>query len=76
MEVKEMTFYDYDKYLIAKLTGNQEKVYRCLMSHKNRKEAYSYPKQELIAKETGLGISTIKRAIKVLVEKGIRYRHY
>lgn len=70
MEVKEMTFYDYDKYLIAKLTGNQEKVYRCLMSHKNRKEAYSYPKQELIAKETGLGISTIKRAIKVLVEKG------
>ncbi len=65
----EMSFYDYDKYLITNLTSNQNIIYRCLMSHKNKKQVYSFPSQKLIAKETRLSISTIKRAIKVLVEK-------
>lgn len=70
VEIKKVDYFELNKIFMDKLTANEERVYRCLLGHKNKEQEYSFPSQELIAKETNVSISTVKRDIKNLVHKG------
>lgn len=64
-----MDFYKFDDYCFNELTISEERIYRTILSFKNRLEKYAYPSQEKIAEKSKLSIATVKRAIKKLVEK-------
>ncbi|MGL4451791.1 MAG: helix-turn-helix domain-containing protein [Sarcina sp.] len=70
VEIKKVDYFELDKIFMRNLTANEERVYRNLLSHKNNNQDYAFPSQELIAKESNVSISTVKRAIKSLVNKG------
>lgn len=64
-----MDFYEFDRFANLKLNGNEFKVYRNLLGHRNIKETVAYPSQTTIAQETNISVASVKRAIKGLVEK-------
>lgn len=65
----EMEWRKFDDYLAHNLTLSQRAVYTYLVKNRDYKKGISRISQENIAKNIVIGISTVKRAIKVLVEK-------
>jgi biotin operon repressor len=50
---------------------NAKLVYQNLLSHADKDTGIAFPSQEQIAKETGISISSVRRAIKQLVKHGL-----
>ncbi len=73
--MKIMSYYKFDEYCREHLSPTVERVYKALLSYKNRNEACAYPRQEKLAEKCRLSVRTIIRAIKVLVEKGFIIIH-
>ena len=66
---KNFTRYSNDIYLLT--TSNEFKVYCYLCDKWNGQLNYAFPSLETIARETGISISTVKRAIKGLEQTGL-----
>ena len=69
MKTVYLDYYIYNKKINKELKGNEIKTYLCLEDHRNNKHTYAFPSQDTIAEEIGISVSSVKRAIKKLVEK-------
>lgn len=73
--MRKLDFYDFDEYCRKYLKANQERVYKALLSFKNRKDIFAFPSQDKLAERCRLSVRTIIRAIKVLRELGFLKIH-
>lgn len=55
-KIRKVDYFELDKIIMSKLTGNEGKIYKCLLMHKNSNQDYSFPSQVLIAEETNLNL--------------------
>jgi len=58
-------------YSVRELSGPEKAVLLCLAWHHNAKTGECFPGTSLIAEETCLGLSTVKKALASLIAKGL-----
>lgn len=62
-------------YGLRELSGPEKAVLLCLAWHHNQKTGLCCPGNQLIADETCLGLSTVKKALAALIGKGLVSRY-
>lgn len=72
-----MAFYCYSHAAMeADLSKNTFKVYHVLAKHANNKTRECFLRKEIIAKLIGKSVSTVNRALRELVQKGLMKKEY
>ena len=72
-----MAFYCYSHAAMeADLSKNTFKVYHVLAKHANNKTRECFLRKEIIAKLIGNSVSTVNRALRELVQKGLMKKEY
>lgn len=72
-----MAFYCYSHAAMeADLSTNTFKVYHVLAKHANNKTRECFLRKEIIAKLIGKSVSTVNRALRELVQKGLMKKEY
>lgn len=72
-----MAFYCYSHAAMeANLSANTFKVYHVLAKHANNKTRDCFIRKEVIAKMIGKSVSTVNRALRELVQKGLMKKEY